>query len=93
MVATTTTEQDQIMKQAIALARVSTSEQGKSGLGLAAQEAAIRSFANAEGFEVVEVVEEVASGKLGLADREGLRKALAKVEMPGNRVEARPPVA
>lgn len=68
------------MKQAIALTRVSTSEQGKSGLGLAAQEAAIRSFANAEGFEVVEVVEEVASGKLGLADREGLRKALAKAK-------------
>jgi DNA invertase Pin-like site-specific DNA recombinase len=68
------------MKHAIALTRVSTSEQGKSGLGLAAQEAAIRSFANAEGFEVVEVVEEVASGKLGLADREGLRKALAKAK-------------
>jgi len=68
------------MKQAIALTRVSTSEQGKSGLGLAAQEAAIRSFANSEGFEVVEVVEEVASGKLGLADREGLRKALAKAK-------------
>lgn len=66
------------MKQAIALTRVSTSEQGKSGLGLAAQAAAIRAFAAAEGFEVVEVVEEVASGKLGLDEREGLRTALAK---------------
>lgn len=68
------------MKAAIALTRVSTSEQGKSGLGLAAQEAAIRSFATTEGFEIVEVVEEVASGKLGLADREGLRSALAKAK-------------
>ncbi|VXC04741.1 Recombinase family protein [Massilia sp. 9I] len=68
------------MKQAIGLTRVSTSEQGKSGLGLAAQEAAIRSFAHADGFDIVEVVEEVASGKLGLADREGLRNALAKAK-------------
>ena len=68
------------MKHAIALTRVSTSEQGKSGLGLAAQEAAIRSFASAEGFDIVEVVEEVASGKLGLADREGLRNALTKAK-------------
>jgi DNA invertase Pin-like site-specific DNA recombinase len=68
------------MKQAIALTRVSTSEQGKSGLGLAAQEAAIRAFAAVEGFELVEVVSEVASGKLGLADREGLRTALAKAK-------------
>lgn len=68
------------MKAAIALARVSISEQGKSRLGLAAQEAAIRSFANAAGFEIVEVVDEVASGKLGLADREGLRNVLVKAK-------------
>lgn len=68
------------MKQAIALTRVSTSEQGKSGLGLASQEAAIRSFAGAEGFEIVELVSEVASGKLGVDDREGLRTALAKAK-------------
>lgn len=67
-------------KQAIALVRVSTSEQGKSGLGLAAQEAAVRSFAAAEGFDIVEVVEEVASGKLGIDDRAGLRSALAKAK-------------
>ncbi|WP_305821602.1 recombinase family protein [Massilia brevitalea] len=67
-------------KPAIALVRVSTSEQGKSGLGLAAQEAAIRAFAAAEGFELVEVVSEVASGKLGIEDRTGLRSALAKAK-------------
>lgn len=67
-------------KAAVALVRVSTSEQGKSGLGLAAQEAAIRSFAAAEGFDVLEVIEEVASGKLGIDDRDGLRLALAKAK-------------
>lgn len=67
-------------KPAIALVRVSTSEQGKSGLGLEAQREAIRSFAAAEGFDVLEVVEEVASGKLGIDDRAGLRSALAKAK-------------
>jgi DNA invertase Pin-like site-specific DNA recombinase len=68
------------MKQAIALIRVSTSEQGKSGLGLAAQGAVIRAFAVAEGFDIVEVVEEVASGGQGIDEREGLRTALAKAK-------------
>lgn len=68
------------MRPAIALTRVSTSEQGKSGLGLAAQEAAIRSFATAEDFEVIEVFSEVASGKLGIDERDGLRSALAKAK-------------
>lgn len=67
-------------KPAIALVRVSTSEQGKSGLGLAAQEEAIKQFAAAEGFDVVEVITEVASGKLGIDDRTGLRDALAKAK-------------
>jgi DNA invertase Pin-like site-specific DNA recombinase len=68
------------MKAAIALTRVSTSEQGKSGLGMAAQEAAIQAFAASEGFHIVEVVSEVASGKLGIDEREGLRSALAKAK-------------
>jgi DNA invertase Pin-like site-specific DNA recombinase len=67
-------------KPAIALVRVSTSEQGKSGLGLAAQQEAIQQFAAAEGFDVVEVITEVASGKLGIDDRAGLRSALAKAK-------------
>lgn len=66
------------MKQAIGYVRVSTREQGRSGLGIAAQTEAVRRFAEAEGFELVEVITEVASGKLGLDDREGLRDALAK---------------
>jgi len=68
------------MKQAIALTRVSTSEQGKSGLGLAAQEAAIRAFAAAEGFEVVELFSEVASGAQGIDERAGLKAALLKAK-------------
>lgn len=66
------------MKKAIGYIRVSTSEQGKSGLGLAAQTEAVMRFAESEGFEVVELVQEVASGKLGLNERAGLRDALAK---------------
>ena len=66
------------MKTAVAYLRVSTAEQGRSGLGLAAQRKVIDDFASAEGFELSDVITEVASGKLALADRAGLRKALAK---------------
>lgn len=66
------------MNKAIGYIRVSTSEQGKSGLGLKAQTEAVMRFAESEGFEVVELVQEVASGKLGLDDRAGLRDALDK---------------
>jgi DNA invertase Pin-like site-specific DNA recombinase len=68
------------MKPAILYLRVSTSEQGKSGLGLAAQREALDQFAVAEGFTVAEVITEVASGKLGLEERSGLRDALAKAK-------------
>ncbi len=71
-------KQGQIMRQAIGYIRVSTGEQGRSGLGLAAQEDAIRRFAEAEGYDLTEIITEVASGKLGLDDRDGLRTALAK---------------
>lgn len=65
------------MKPAIMYVRCSTQEQGKSGLGLEAQAAAIRAFALAEGFTIAGEVVEVASGKLGLDERKGLRDALA----------------
>lgn len=68
------------MKQAVFYMRVSTSEQGKSGLGLAAQKEALERFAAAESFAVADVVSEVASGKLGIEDRAGLREALAKAK-------------
>lgn len=58
--------------------RVSTGEQGKSGLGLDAQGAAIERFCAAEGFEVMAEFTDVASGKLSLDARPGLAAALAK---------------
>lgn len=68
------------MKPAIFYTRVSGSEQGKSGLGLEAQREALDKFASVEGFTVVDVFTEVASAKLGLDDRTGLRDALAKAK-------------
>jgi DNA invertase Pin-like site-specific DNA recombinase len=65
------------MKPAIFYIRSSTKEQGKSGLGMEAQRAALEAFAAAEGFEVAGVFSEVASGKLGIEDRPQLKAALA----------------
>jgi DNA invertase Pin-like site-specific DNA recombinase len=48
---------------AIGYVRVSTAEQGKSGLGLEAQRAAITAFAEREGFVVSEWFSEIESGK------------------------------
>lgn len=50
------------MTTAIGYVRVSTSQQGRSGLGLEAQRAAIAQFAKAEGLEVSEVFEEIETG-------------------------------
>jgi len=51
------------MKTAVAYIRVSTDRQGKSGLGLGAQQAALARFAEAEGYALVETFEEVETGK------------------------------
>jgi DNA invertase Pin-like site-specific DNA recombinase len=48
--------------QAIGYVRVSTTSQGRSGLGLQAQRAAIARFAAAEGLDVTQVFEEVETG-------------------------------
>ncbi len=66
------------MKKAIGYIRVSTDDQGKSGNGLDVQRAAILRFAADNGFELTEVVEEWASGKLDLEDRPQLAGAVAK---------------
>lgn len=51
------------MKPIVAYLRVSTSEQGRSGLGLEAQREAVLRFAQAEGFTVVGEFLEVETGK------------------------------
>jgi len=66
------------MKKAIIYRRVSTSEQGKSGLGLDAQKDAIERFCAAEGFQIAGEYQEVASAKLALAYRPELAAALAE---------------
>jgi DNA invertase Pin-like site-specific DNA recombinase len=68
------------MKPAIVYLRCSTSEQGRSGLGLDAQLDAIRQFAATEGFLIKETIQEIGSGKLGLEDRQGLRQALHRAK-------------
>ena len=62
----------------VAYYRVSTQGQGRSGLGLAAQRAAVQAFAKAEGLEIaVEYTEvETGSGADALAKRPELRAAL-----------------
>lgn len=64
------------MKKAVMYLRVSTSEQGKSGAGLSAQQEAIERFCAAEGFELVATFQDVASGKLPIEGRPGLDAAL-----------------
>jgi DNA invertase Pin-like site-specific DNA recombinase len=59
----------------IAYYRVSTKQQGESGLGLEAQEAAVRSYAGQTGASIKASYVEVESGKL--ADRPQLARALA----------------
>lgn len=51
------------MSSAVAYYRVSTARQGKSGLGIEAQKAAVQRFAEAEGIDVVAEHIEVETGK------------------------------
>ena len=62
----------------IAYCRVSTAEQGRSGLGLDAQREAIQRFAQQEGLEISEFFEDIQTGKGHdpLSVRPGLAKAL-----------------
>jgi DNA invertase Pin-like site-specific DNA recombinase len=64
------------MKTAIAYIRVSTQKQGKSGLGLEAQQALIQRFADQEGLQIVETFTEVQSGKDDDQKRPQLNAAL-----------------
>lgn len=66
------------MKYAIGYLRVSTTEQGRSGLGLAAQRTDIEAFGAREGFEVKNWYQDIqtGAGKDALLTRPGLAAAL-----------------
>ena len=82
------------MQHAVAYYRVSTASQGRSGLGIEAQRAAVARFAEAEGFILIaEFVEaETGKGADALDRRPQLAAALAagKTEVSGHRRQARP---
>jgi DNA invertase Pin-like site-specific DNA recombinase len=66
------------MRPAIGYIRVSTAKQGRSGLGLEAQQEALRRFGEAEGFNFVETFTEVESGQHGDDSRPELAAALLR---------------
>ncbi|MER8368029.1 recombinase family protein [Mesorhizobium sp. M1378] len=70
------------MKRAVAYIRVSTAQQGKSGLGLEAQRVAIAKFAEAEGLELSAEFQEVETGKgaYALNKRPQLAAALSEAK-------------
>ena len=63
-------------KAVVIYTRVSTDEQGKSGLGLNAQLDACRKLANFEGLEVVGEYKDVCSGKSDPMIRDGFKTAI-----------------
>lgn len=65
-------------KEAVAYIRVSTEKQGEEGIGLEAQRASIRAYADAAGIHIIEWFKDVASGRgeKNLEAREGLQNAL-----------------
>ncbi len=68
-------------RYAVGLYRVSTAEQGQSGLGLEAQQASVRAFVAAQGWTLVAEFSDVASGKDDL--RPGFQSALARCRQLG----------
>jgi DNA invertase Pin-like site-specific DNA recombinase len=56
-------ESPSLMTSAVAYYRVSTARQGRSGLGVEAQKAAVKRFAEAEGFDLIAEHVEVETGK------------------------------
>jgi DNA invertase Pin-like site-specific DNA recombinase len=66
---------------AVGLYRVSTAEQGHSGLGLEAQQASVRAFTAAQGWSLVAEYSDIASGKDDR--RPGFQAALARCRQLG----------
>ena len=68
-------------RHAIALYRVSTAEQGHSGLGLEAQQASVRAFVGGQGWTLVAEFSDIASGKDDR--RPGFQAALTRCRQLG----------
>src|SRR3954469_811518 len=68
-------------RYAVGLYRVSTAEQGQSGLGLEAQQVSVRAFVAAQGWTLVAEFSDVASGKDD--NRPGFQAALARCRQLG----------
>ena len=68
-------------RYAVGLYRVSTAEQGHSGLGLEAQQASVRAFVAAQGWTLVAEFSDIASGKDDR--RPGFQAALARCRQLG----------
>ncbi|MFC0386875.1 recombinase family protein [Muricoccus vinaceus] len=68
-------------RYAVALYRVSTAEQGHSGLGLEAQQASVRAFVEREGWTLVAEYQDIASGKDDR--RPGFQAALTRCRQLG----------
>ena len=68
-------------RYAVALYRVSTAEQGHSGLGMEAQQASVRAFVAAQGWTLVAEHSDIASGKDDR--RPGFQAALARCRQLG----------
>jgi DNA invertase Pin-like site-specific DNA recombinase len=75
---------EKAVKTAIAYVRVSTGKQSRSGLGLEAQQATIKRFAEQEGFEIVQTFTEVQSGK----DDDNRRPQLAAAQEAARKAKA-----
>lgn len=69
------------MSKMVAYYRVSTTEQGRSGLGLEAQRQAVSSLCHSRGWEIIAEYTEIESGKV--ADRPQLAAALHRAKVTG----------
>lgn len=80
------TRAKQNTKAVVIYIRVSTDEQGKSGLGLEAQLAACQKLAEYEGLEIVGSFQDVVSGKSNPMEREGFKAAIETAIQHGARL-------